>query len=162
MEIVIDNDEYLMHYGVKGMKWGVRRYRNEDGSYTEEGKKRYRDVPNLKNLRRRKYGLSTKEEAELSRKQRKAYRRWIKDNRADTWLRGKKLYKEIGGEKVFRQMEKDFFNGRKVDRKVYDLVDDYVQLRSVRRQKVKDFLFYSSLIGLNVAAMKFSDRIFRG
>lgn len=71
-------------------------------------------------------------------------------------------YEEIGGEKAFRKMEEDFFNGKKVDRKVYDLVDGYVTIRSVRRQKVKDFLFYSSLIGLNVAAMKFSDRIFRG
>lgn len=34
------NDE-LMHYGVKGMKWGVRRYQNEDGSLTGSGKKRY-------------------------------------------------------------------------------------------------------------------------
>lgn len=101
MEIVIDNDEYLMHYGVKGMKWGVRRYRNEDGSYTEEGKKRYRDVPNLKNLRRRKYGLSTKEVAELPRKQRKAYRRWIKDNRADTWLRGENSIRRSAEKKSF-------------------------------------------------------------
>ena len=31
---------YLMHYGVKGMKWGVRRYQNKDGSLTAEGKKR--------------------------------------------------------------------------------------------------------------------------
>lgn len=29
----------LYHYGVKGMKWGVRRYQNKDGTYTEAGKK---------------------------------------------------------------------------------------------------------------------------
>lgn len=34
------NSDYLAHYGVKGMRWGVRRYRNEDGSLTEAGKKR--------------------------------------------------------------------------------------------------------------------------
>lgn len=31
----------LYHYGKKGMKWGVRRYQNKDGSLTEAGKKRY-------------------------------------------------------------------------------------------------------------------------
>lgn len=30
----------LYHHGIKGMKWGVRRYQNEDGSLTEEGQKR--------------------------------------------------------------------------------------------------------------------------
>lgn len=35
------NDEYLAHYGVLGMKWGVRKYQNESGSLTAEGKKRY-------------------------------------------------------------------------------------------------------------------------
>lgn len=34
------NDE-LYHHGVKGQKWGVRRYQNEDGTLTEEGKQRY-------------------------------------------------------------------------------------------------------------------------
>jgi hypothetical protein len=33
------NDE-LQHWGIKGMHWGIRRYQNEDGSYTEEGKRR--------------------------------------------------------------------------------------------------------------------------
>lgn len=32
-------ETYLMHYGVKGMKWGVRRYQNYDGTLTELGKK---------------------------------------------------------------------------------------------------------------------------
>jgi len=32
----------LQHYGVKGMKWGVRRYQNTDGSLTAAGKKRAR------------------------------------------------------------------------------------------------------------------------
>lgn len=34
-------DELLMHYGVKGMHWGIRRYQNSDGSLTNAGKKRY-------------------------------------------------------------------------------------------------------------------------
>lgn len=32
---------YLCHHGIKGMKWGVRRYQNSDGTYTDEGRKRY-------------------------------------------------------------------------------------------------------------------------
>lgn len=32
---------YLAHHGVKGQKWGVRRYQNEDGSYTDAGRVRY-------------------------------------------------------------------------------------------------------------------------
>lgn len=40
----MSNNE-LYHYGVKGMKWGVRRYQNKDGTLTAAGKNRYdRDV----------------------------------------------------------------------------------------------------------------------
>ena len=36
-------DDDLCHWGIKGMKWGVRRYQNKDGSLTEAGKKRLRN-----------------------------------------------------------------------------------------------------------------------
>lgn len=39
-DYIIVNGE-LYHHGVKGMKWGVRRYQNADGSLTPAGKKRY-------------------------------------------------------------------------------------------------------------------------
>ena len=33
----------LYHYGIKGQKWGVRRFQNKDGTLTAKGKKRYLD-----------------------------------------------------------------------------------------------------------------------
>ncbi len=52
-------DDVLIHYGVLGMKWGVRRYQNKDGSLTSAGKKRiskeYKkaSIAGDKNLRKR-------------------------------------------------------------------------------------------------------------
>lgn len=41
-------DDVLIHYGILGMKWGVRRYQNKDGSLTSAGKKRYINNDNIK------------------------------------------------------------------------------------------------------------------
>ena len=35
--------DFLMHYGIKGQQWGIRRFQNEDGTLTEEGKARYNE-----------------------------------------------------------------------------------------------------------------------
>lgn len=34
-------NDYIEHHGILGMKWGVRRFQNDDGTLTEAGKKRY-------------------------------------------------------------------------------------------------------------------------
>ena len=34
-------NEDIYHWGIKGQKWGVRRYQNKDGSLTPAGKQRY-------------------------------------------------------------------------------------------------------------------------
>lgn len=38
----ISGERYLAHHGIKGMKWGVRRYQNPDGTYTAAGLRRRR------------------------------------------------------------------------------------------------------------------------
>lgn len=40
-EVWADRSDCLMHYGVKGQKWGIRRFQNPDGTLTEAGKRRY-------------------------------------------------------------------------------------------------------------------------
>ena len=47
----------LLHSGVKGMKWGIRRYQNKDGSLTNAGKKRYNKE--MEKLRAEKRVLKT-------------------------------------------------------------------------------------------------------
>ncbi len=64
MEYIIkNNDDELMHYGVLGMKRGVRRYQNKDGSLTSAGKK---------HTQNQKSDDSDNEKRKLTDKQKKA------------------------------------------------------------------------------------------
>ena len=39
-----NNDQHLSHHGIKGQKWGIRRYQNEDGTLTDEGRIKLKEL----------------------------------------------------------------------------------------------------------------------
>lgn len=61
-------DDELYHFGVKGTKWGVRRYQNEDGSLTSLGKKRDKMLSDRKTAKKHST-TSNMVKAEYSRRE---------------------------------------------------------------------------------------------
>lgn len=62
----------LFHHGIKDMRWGVRRYQNQDGTLTEAGRKRYAKDIAKNNQKKRK---DRAEESSL-----KDPERWVKED----------------------------------------------------------------------------------
>lgn len=48
--MLYEDNNYLVHYGIKGQRWGIRRFQNKDGSLTQEGKERYLSEKSSKNF----------------------------------------------------------------------------------------------------------------
>ncbi len=58
MQVVSQVNKSLTHFGVLGMKWGVRRYQNKDGTLTRDGKQKYIGVRTSDGLRRDRVGVT--------------------------------------------------------------------------------------------------------
>ena len=54
---------YLAHHGIKGQRWGVRRFQNKDGTLTQQGKERYANDNNDTNNTDDDKSISLKEKA---------------------------------------------------------------------------------------------------
>jgi hypothetical protein len=61
----------IYHHGIKGQRWGIRRFQNPDGTLTEEGKRRYSQNPGY--IYRDKYGNLTDYGRKVGDKARSAY-----------------------------------------------------------------------------------------
>lgn len=99
----------LKHYGILGMKWGVRRYRNKDGSLTTAGKRRYSDKE-ISDYRKRKIS----EAPTKAQSPRGANKGW---------------YKNAPKATLAREMRREEVKRRKLDEETRKLVEDSKSVR---------------------------------
>ena len=103
----MENNE-LQHWGIKGMKWGVRRYQNSDGTLTAAGKKRYNKE--LAKLREEKKVLENKRKTQAKIDKLDAMRKEIEDMKS-----GKKPAAESEKESPGKKSVKDMTNDELAD-----------------------------------------------
>lgn len=89
--------DYISHFGVKGMKWGIRRYQNRDGSLTSEGRKRYgrsEDSEIVRELRKKPVSAMSNQELETVIRRMNLERQY-RDLKSSEINSGKKKAKEV-------------------------------------------------------------------
>ena len=117
------DDGALCHWGIKGMKWGVRRYQNKDGTLTAAGKKHYagdgnagsEDEPKVEYAPKR-FGRNAEDysDEELrSRINRLQMEKQYRDLQGQTNIRADDPNKELKAEKERLQLQKDVKQLRK-------------------------------------------------
>ena len=95
--------EWLEHHGIKNQKWGVRRYQNEDGSLTPEGRKRY--LKNPSNISYNKQGVKEYLKDKLSSKKPAENQNGEQKKKLTDEEYNKKLKLMIEKEQLERQLE---------------------------------------------------------
>lgn len=121
MDLLEDN--HLAHHGVKGQKWGLRRFQNEDGTLTKEGRERYYKHLDKDDKENNKRLSEAPEELKFHIKNKESLiRRGLQNgqskNEAEAWHNARKKYLEneikyAPRDKIFNKKMRKFLDKKK-------------------------------------------------
>ena len=143
-------NDYLIHYGIKGQQWGIRRYQNEDGSLTEEGKRRYGNANSLYSLDS-KLNRDSKDDYKRIDSMYKEQKSAIKAAKKEAKLSGDKATIKAA-RKTARESMKELRNDRQEAWEEIADVKNNILARSVSRGKVIGEAALAGIGGLAIDA----------
>lgn len=140
MELVSYNETYneLLHSGIKGMRWGVRRYQNPDGTLTTAGKMRYNKE--MAKLRKEEKVLKNREAtvAKLNKLEDKKNEIAAKKAELDGNGKAKKSDADDGDSSIKSESTKKHFSFHK-EKKVSEMSNDEIQAKIDRMNLEKKY-----------------------
>jgi len=121
---------YLAHHGIKGQKWGVRRYQNLDGSLTPEGRKHY-NVNSMSTTRAVKKAYKNSVDANRQQVRSDLQKAWDNDKVCKSLTKSLKktqrdAYQTFAD--IYNNHAKEYSNVKPLDRKKFNALLDYMDL----------------------------------
>lgn len=139
------DEEELQHHGTKGMKWGVRRFQNADGSLTPAGRKRYGSLTDAVGAvkayhikQKRKKNLKKAREAAAEKKRIEAEQKAAAEQRKKDVADGKVSARNMTTEELQSRIDK--LNLEKRYKQLMDETNPQAQTVSAGKDLVKKFI----------------------
>lgn len=140
-----DEEDELDHSGIKGMKWGVRRFQNQDGSLTPAGRKRYGSLTDAVGAvkayhikQKRKKNLKKAREAAAEKKRIEAEQKAAAEQRKKDVAEGKISARNMTAEELQSRIDK--LNLEKRYKQLMDETNPQAQTVSAGKALVKKFI----------------------